>query len=177
MASLAICGIDEDVIHTELIDIHPVRVEHIVNPPDPIEFENDRVPPGPPQDTNGTAKDSPESVDSHVSNGDSTGDDNDAVANEEVPTGPSSGIPWDELANCESGYGDGPTWDINTGNGFYGGLQFEKRSWDWAGGQQYAEYPHHATREQQIAVAERLLEMHPAGIGAWPSCADKLGLR
>ena len=84
---------------------------------------------------------------------------------------------WEALANCESGYGDGPTWDINTGNGFYGGLQFEKRSWDWAGGQQFAEYPHQATRAQQITVAEQLLEIHPAGWGAWPACADKLGLR
>jgi len=90
-----------------------------------------------------------------------------------APASGSSGVPWDSLAECESNQ----TWDIDTGNGFYGGLQFEKRSWDWAGGQQYAEWPHHATREQQIAVAERLLEIHPAGIGAWPACADSLGLR
>lgn len=80
---------------------------------------------------------------------------------------------WDRLAQCESS-GD---WAINTGNGYYGGLQFNKESWDWAGGQQYAKWPHHASREQQIATAERLLEIHPAGWGAWPACSRKLGLR
>jgi hypothetical protein len=83
------------------------------------------------------------------------------------------GSVWDRLAECESN-GD---WSINTGNGYYGGLQFNKSSWDWAGGQQYAEYPHHASRGQQIAVAERLLEIHPAGWGAWPACSSMLGLR
>ncbi len=80
---------------------------------------------------------------------------------------------WDELAECESS-GD---WSINTGNGFYGGLQFELESWEWAGGHRYAEYPHYATREQQIEIAEELLEIHPAGWGAWPACAAQLGLR
>lgn len=86
-------------------------------------------------------------------------------------------VPWDAIARCESGYGGDPNWSINTGNGFYGGLQFEKESWDWAGGTKYAEYPHQASREQQIAVAEELLSIHPAGLGAWPSCTSKLGLR
>ncbi len=80
---------------------------------------------------------------------------------------------WDELAQCEST----SDWSINTGNGFYGGLQFELESWEWAGGHRYAEYPHHATREQQIEIAEELLEIHPAGWGAWPACAAQLGLR
>lgn len=87
-----------------------------------------------------------------------------------------SGIPWDALAECESNQ----TWDINTGNSFYGGLQFNKSSWDWAvevGGHSVPSWPHQATREQQIMVAETLLDIHPAGIGAWPACADKLGLR
>lgn len=80
---------------------------------------------------------------------------------------------WEAIAQCESG-GD---WTINTGNSFYGGLQFNKMSWDWAGGQQYAEYPHHATKAQQIAVANKLRSIHPAGLGAWPACTKKLGLR
>jgi len=111
-----------------------------------------------------------------VHNGGSGGDDHNVSTNDQVPQ-PNTGVPWDAIARCESGYGGEPNWSINTGNGFYGGLQFEKESWDWAGGQQYAEWPHHATREQQIAVAEQLLAIHPAGIGAWPACADKLGLR
>ena len=80
---------------------------------------------------------------------------------------------WDLLASCESNN----TWDINTGNSFYGGLQFNKMSWDWAGGEKYAEYPHQATREQQIEIAENLLSIHPAGWGAWPACTKKLGIR
>ncbi len=79
---------------------------------------------------------------------------------------------WDALAQCESN----GNWQINTGNGYYGGLQFNKSSWDWAGGNQYAAYPHQASREQQILTAERLLQIHPAGWGAWPACSSKLGL-
>ncbi|MEX2551160.1 MAG: transglycosylase family protein [Nitriliruptoraceae bacterium] len=84
---------------------------------------------------------------------------------------PAAGV-WDDLAACESN-GD---WSINTGNGYYGGLQFNLDSWDWAGGDRYASYPHEASRTQQIAVAERLLEIHPAGWGAWPACSRQLGL-
>ena len=89
---------------------------------------------------------------------------------------PSQGSVWDQVAECESNQ----TWDIDTGNSFYGGLQFNKMSWDWAvevGGHDVPEWPHHASREQQIAVAETLLAIHPAGWGAWPSCASQLGLR
>lgn len=77
---------------------------------------------------------------------------------------------WDRLAQCESG----GNWSINTGNGFYGGLQFMKSTWDAMGGQQYAEYPHQATREQQIAVATELQARY--GWGQWPSCSAQLGL-
>ncbi|MCD9144533.1 LysM peptidoglycan-binding domain-containing protein [Streptomyces albireticuli] len=76
---------------------------------------------------------------------------------------------WDKVAQCESS-GD---WSINNGNGYYGGLQFSKSSWDAAGGGQYAAYPHQATKSQQIAVAEKLLAMQ--GPGAW-GCAGPGGL-
>ena len=95
-------------------------------------------------------------------------------------TASTTGVPWDELAVCESGMGGEPRWDVDTNNGFYGGLQFEKQSWDWAieeNNLDKPEWPHHASREQQISVAENLLDIHPAGIGAWPACADRLGLR
>jgi len=78
---------------------------------------------------------------------------------------------WDRLAACESS----GRWDINTGNGYYGGLQFAKSSWDWVGGERYAAYPHQATREQQIAIAERLLDRQHIS-NAWPACSRKLGL-
>lgn len=77
---------------------------------------------------------------------------------------------WDAVAACESG-GD---WSINTGNGFYGGLQFTQSSWEAAGGTQYAPSPHLATKEQQIAAAEQLLSLQ--GPGAWPVCGAQAGL-
>ncbi|SFC13945.1 transglycosylase family protein [Streptomyces aidingensis] len=77
---------------------------------------------------------------------------------------------WDAVAQCESG-GD---WSINTGNGFYGGLQFTQSSWEAAGGTQYASRADLATKDQQIATAEKLLSMQ--GPGAWPVCSVRAGL-
>ena len=78
---------------------------------------------------------------------------------------------WDRLAQCESS-GD---WHINTGNGFYGGLQFLPSTWAAFGGHQYASNAHLATREQQIEIAERTQEVQ--GWGAWPACTSSLGIR
>ncbi len=78
---------------------------------------------------------------------------------------------WDQLAQCESG----GNWAINTGNGYYGGLQFDKGTWDANGGGQYAAYPNEATREQQIAIATKVRDAR-GGYGAWPACSSKLGL-
>ena len=77
---------------------------------------------------------------------------------------------WDQVAACESG-GD---WHINTGNGYHGGLQFSPSTWNAYGGQKYAPYAYQASREQQIAVAEKVLAGQ--GWGAWPSCSAQLGL-
>ena len=77
---------------------------------------------------------------------------------------------WDDLAKCESG----GNWSINTGNGYYGGLQFNYGTWHDYGGGEFAEYPHQATREEQIAVAERLRAAR--GYAPWPACRTKLGL-
>ncbi|MEU9101984.1 transglycosylase family protein [Streptomyces sp. NPDC048361] len=71
---------------------------------------------------------------------------------------------WDAVAQCESG----GNWSINTGNGYYGGLQFSNSSWAAAGGTQYASRADLATKGQQIAAAEKLLAIQ--GPGAW-SCA------
>jgi hypothetical protein len=79
---------------------------------------------------------------------------------------------WEAVARCESGYGGEPDWSINTGNGFYGGLQFTLNSWQWVGG---TGMPHEASRETQIAMAERLFERQ--GWNAWPACSRSLGLR
>lgn len=77
---------------------------------------------------------------------------------------------WDRLAQCESG----SNWAINTGNGYHGGLQFSAGTWAAYGGQEFATYAYQATREQQIAVAERTLAGQ--GWGAWPACSASLGL-
>ncbi len=74
---------------------------------------------------------------------------------------------WDRLAECESN----GNWSINTGNGYYGGLQFSQSSWQAAGG---SGMPHQASKAEQIRVAENLLSMQ--GWGAWPSCSAQLGL-
>ena len=73
---------------------------------------------------------------------------------------------WDAIAQCESG----GNWAINTGNGFYGGLQFTQSTWRAYGGQGSA---NGASRDQQIAVAERVLQGQ--GIGAWPVCGKRAG--
>ncbi|MFZ2177232.1 MAG: transglycosylase family protein [Rhodococcus sp. (in: high G+C Gram-positive bacteria)] len=77
---------------------------------------------------------------------------------------------WDRLAQCESG----GNWGINTGNGFQGGLQFSPSTWNAHGGTQYAAAANQASREEQIVVAERVLDSQ--GWGAWPSCSSSLGL-
>ena len=80
---------------------------------------------------------------------------------------------WDRLAHCEST----GNWQIVSANGlYYGGLQFSKPTWDAYGGQQYANYPNEASREQQIAVATRLRDANGGSYGSWPGCAAKLGL-
>jgi len=76
---------------------------------------------------------------------------------------------WDALAQCESG----GRWNINTGNGYSGGLQFSPSTWRAFGGTQYASSAAGATREQQIAIAERVLAGQ--GAGAWPGCTRKTG--
>jgi uncharacterized protein YabE (DUF348 family) len=83
----------------------------------------------------------------------------------------SDGDVWDRLAQCEAG----GNWAINTGNGYYGGLQFNKSTWHSNGGGVYAEFPHQATREQQIAIATKLRDARN-GYAAWPGCSRKLGL-
>jgi hypothetical protein len=72
---------------------------------------------------------------------------------------------WDGVAECESG----GNWHANTGNGYYGGLQFNPQTWRANGGAAYASRPDLATREQQIAVAERMAERR--GLSAWPRCS------
>lgn len=76
---------------------------------------------------------------------------------------------WDQVAQCESG-GD---WSVNTGNGYYGGVQFDAQTWSAYGGDQYAPTADQATKAQQIEIAEQVLANQ--GAGAWPNCGGPLG--
>jgi LysM repeat protein len=80
-----------------------------------------------------------------------------------------SSVNWDAIAQCESG----GNWGINTGNGFYGGLQFTRGTWKAYGGTKYASTANKASRSEQIAIAEKVLRGQ--GIGAWPVCGKKAG--
>ncbi|MFF7470638.1 transglycosylase family protein [Streptomyces sp. NPDC008092] len=75
---------------------------------------------------------------------------------------------WDAVARCESG----GNWAINTGNGYYGGLQFSASTWAAYGGTQYAAQANQATKAQQITIAEKVLAAQ--GKGAWPVCGTGL---
>jgi resuscitation-promoting factor RpfA len=76
---------------------------------------------------------------------------------------------WDNVAQCESG----GNWHINTGNGYYGGLQFTQGTWVNYGGSGYASRADLATREAQIAIADKVLQSQ--GWGAWPVCSRYAG--
>ena len=78
-------------------------------------------------------------------------------------------VNWDAIAECESS----GNWSINTGNGYYGGLQFAQSTWEGYGGLKYAPRADLATRAEQITVAERVLDGQ--GIGAWPTCGKRGG--
>ena len=77
---------------------------------------------------------------------------------------------WDKVAACESTN----DWNINTGNGYFGGLQFSQSTWEAFGGTAYAARADLATKEQQITIAEKVLDGQ--GPGAWPSCSARAGL-
>lgn len=75
---------------------------------------------------------------------------------------------WNKIAKCEST----GRWSVNTGNGHYGGLQFNLRTWRAYGGKGY---PHRASKAQQIKIANKVLKKQ--GWNAWPGCSRKLGYR
>jgi nucleoid-associated protein YgaU len=87
-----------------------------------------------------------------------------------VPAEAASKTVWDKVAKCESG----GRWHINTGNGYYGGLQFSSSTWRAYGGKKYASKAHKASKAEQIAIARRVLASQ--GPGAWPHCSRKAHL-
>jgi resuscitation-promoting factor RpfB len=95
-----------------------------------------------------------------------------------VGTRPGTDVPpvtngsiWDAIAGCEAG----GNWAINTGNGYYGGVQFDQGTWERNGGLRFASRADLATREEQIAIAEVTRERQ--GWGAWPVCSGRAGAR
>ncbi len=94
-----------------------------------------------------------------------------SVGTKERPAPPAvaGGGVWDQLAQCEAG----GNWAINTGNGYYGGLQFNPGTWRAYGG---TGLPHENSREQQIAIAQRVVDASGGTFRAWPGCRAKLGL-
>ncbi|MFP5369728.1 MAG: transglycosylase family protein, partial [Actinomycetes bacterium] len=85
------------------------------------------------------------------------------------PAGPPTAAhDWSGVARCESG----GNWSINTGNGYYGGLQFSQRTWEAFGGAAYAPRADLAPQSGQIAVAEKVLAVQ--GARAWPTCGKLL---
>lgn len=87
----------------------------------------------------------------------------------EVPPVSNPGT-WDALARCEAG----GNWAINTGNGYFGGVQFDQNTWERSGGLRYAARADLATREEQIAIAE--ITRSRQGWGAWPTCSGRIGV-
>ncbi|MEU1279757.1 transglycosylase family protein [Streptomyces sp. NPDC005805] len=87
-----------------------------------------------------------------------------------APADAASADTWEKVAACESS----GRWGVNTGNGYYGGLQFSQSTWEAYGGTRYAARADLATREQQIAVAEKVLKGQ--GPRAWPTCSERAGL-
>ena len=86
-----------------------------------------------------------------------------------APAAAKGGV-WNRVAKCESG----GRWKINTGNGYYGGLQFSARTWRAYGGKKYGSQAHKASKSEQIAIARRVLAGQ--GAGAWGGCGRKAGL-
>jgi LysM repeat protein len=122
----------------------------------------------PAESTSSADDSSTESTASESTSSASTDEGSSTSSSSLQPQGTVSIDTWNALAQCESS-GD---WHINTGNGYYGGLQFALSSWEWVGG---TGYPHEASKEEQIARAELLLDRQ--GWEAWPACSKQLGLR
>jgi len=89
----------------------------------------------------------------------------------DAPAHAASTSTWNRLAQCESS----GRWHINTGNGFYGGLQISASTWKGYGGKRYASLPNRASKAQQIRIAEKI--KRGQGWGAWPVCSRRIGVR
>lgn len=172
----------ETVVDGEVTESELVSEEVVSEPVDEVVVKGTKPAPEP--------EPAPESSDSSSSDSDSSdSDSSDSDSSERSSSSQSSrssersgntgasapsvsdGSVWDRLAQCESG-GD---WSINTGNGYHGGLQFSRSTWQAYGGGKYAPTADQATRAQQIDIAKKTQASQ--GWGAWPSCTAQLGIR
>jgi hypothetical protein len=88
-----------------------------------------------------------------------------------APANATSMRTWSRLAKCESG----GRWHIDSGNGYFGGLQISSGTWRAYGGKKYAGQAHGATKREQVRVGKRIKKSQ--GWGAWPSCSRRIGAR
>lgn len=137
----------------------------VVSKPEPTVIKVGTKPQPPPPPPTSPAPAPTETTSSSASSVSSSGQP--PVKQASPPPSSSSGVNWDAIANCESTN----NWHINTGNGYYGGLQFDTQTWLAFGGGSYASRADLATREQQIAVANNVYHSE-GGLGAW-SCGNR----
>jgi uncharacterized protein YabE (DUF348 family) len=181
--------LEQALLHRMQLQVFRVQVSEVpvtseipfetVETPDPTAFEGDETVTQPGQDGEQVATIRVTTVDGVVTQREtlSTEVTREPVAEEvsvgtkarPAPPAVASGSVWDQLAQCEAG----GNWAINTGNGYYGGLQFLPSTWHAYGG---AGMPHENSREQQIAIGQRVVDANGGSFSAWPGCRAKLGL-
>ncbi|AXK45809.1 resuscitation-promoting factor [Brachybacterium saurashtrense] len=164
----------ETLVDGEVAESEVVSEEVVAEPTTKVVAEGTKEKPVQESRTSSTASTrsserTSESSSSDSSSADSSSSDSGSTG-AEAPAAPSGSV-WDRLAQCESG----GNWSINTGNGFYGGLQFTHSTWQAFGGGKYANNAHQASRSAQIEIAKKV--QAGQGWGAWPSCTSKLGIR
>jgi LysM repeat protein len=167
--TLASIGRDHGVDWQTLYDLNADRLSSpsLIFPGDSLRLSGDAPAPSSSTTSADSSASSTESSSTESSSTESSSTSSSSSSDIE-PQGTVSMATWDRLAECESN----GNWSINTGNGYYGGLQFALSSWEWVGG---SGYPHEASKAEQIARAEILLERQ--GWEAWPACSRQLGLR
>ncbi|NMA77144.1 MAG: DUF348 domain-containing protein [Actinomycetales bacterium] len=158
----------ETVVDGEVTETEVLSEEVVSEPTTKVVAEGTKPAPEPEPEESSSEQRSSESSSNRSSERSSSSNSGNTGAS--APSAPSGSV-WDRLAQCESG----GNWSINTGNGYHGGLQFSRQTWQAFGGGTYAPTADQATREQQIAIAKKTQAAQ--GWGAWPSCTAQLGIR
>jgi uncharacterized protein YabE (DUF348 family) len=157
----------DTVVNGEVTESELVSETTTAEPVTEVVAQGTKPAPEPEPETRSSSNDSSRSSERSSSSESSTGSSDSSSS---APSAPSGSV-WDRLAQCESG----GNWSINTGNGYHGGLQFSRSTWQAYGGGQYAPTADKASRSEQIAIAKKTQASQ--GWGAWPACTKKLGIR